>query len=227
MASALKCPKCQQPLDDDADGEYICCAGELLQWRCEQCAKVSEGFAFPYGQCPHCAGPLQRLGARDVAGAAVHEAIRSAFEIELGGRDFYTAAAAQAGDASLADLFKRFAEMEAEHMATLSRRYHVAAPPAASSFSLARAAIYAGVHGAPERPQQLFRAAIALEQRAASYFADKANDSAQGSPERELYRELAAEEREHAELLRLELERWLQGRAGQMLAPDAAAARSR
>lgn len=213
------CPKCHQPLDDDGDGEYICCAGEVLQWRCAQCAKVSEGFAFPYGQCPHCAGVLQRLGPRDAAGAAAQEAIRSAFEIELGGRDFYCRAAAQAGDAALADLFTRFAAMEGEHMATLSRCYHVAAPPAGSSFSLARAAIYAGVHGAPERPESLFRVAIALEQRAAAFFTDKANDSAQGSAERELYRELAAEEREHVELLALELERWLQGRAGQMVRP--------
>lgn len=211
------CPKCHQPLDDD-EGEYICCAGEVLQWRCAQCAKLSEGFAFPYGLCPHCGGRLQRLGAREVAGAAAHEAIRSAFEIELGGRDFYRRAAAQCTDPTLVDLFTRFAEMEGEHMATLSRRYHVAAP-AAAGFSLARAAIYAGVHGAPDAPQPLFRVAIALEQRAAAVFTDKANDSAQGSPERELYRELAAEEREHAELLALELERWLQGRAGQMVQP--------
>lgn len=221
MASGLKCPRCQQPLDDDGDGEYICCAGEVLQWRCDQCAKVSEGFAFPYGLCPHCAGTLQRLGARDVAGAAAQEAIRSAFEIELGGRDFYRRAAAQAGDASLADLFTRFAEMEGEHMATLSRRYHVAAPAAGAAFSLARAAIHAGVRGAPERPEQLFRVAIALEQRAAAFFAEKAADSALGSPERELYRELAAEEREHADLLALELERWLRGRPGQMLGSKA------
>ena len=211
------CPKCHQPLDDEGDGEYICCAGEVLQWRCEQCAKVSESFAFPYGQCPHCAGALQRLGLRDVAADVPQEAIRSAFEIELGGRDFYRRAAAEAGDAALTDLFTRFAEMEGEHMDTLSRRYHVAAPDNGSSFSLARAAIYAGVHGAPDRPEQLFRVAIALEQRAASFFAEKANDAVQGSPERELYRELAAEEREHAELLALELERWLQGRAGQMV----------
>lgn len=214
------CPKCHQPLDDD-EGEYICCAGEVLQWRCEQCAKLSEGFAFPYGLCPHCGGRLQRLGAREVAGAAAQEAIRSAFEIELGGRDFYRRAAEQADEAALADLFERFAAMEGEHMATLSRRYHVAAPAAGSGFSLARAAIYAGVHGAPDRPESLFRVAIALEQRAAAFFGEKANDSAQGSPERQLYRELAAEEREHAELLALELERWRQGRAGQMLMPDA------
>ena len=215
------CPKCRQPLDDDGDGEYICCAGEVLQWRCAQCATLSEGFALPFGLCPHCGGGLQRLGERKFAGAAAQEAIRTAFEIELGGRDFYRRAAAEAGDAALTDLFMRFAEMEGEHMDTLSRRYHVAAPDSGSSLSLARATIYAGVHGAPDRPEQLFRVAIALEQRAAAFFADQAGDRTQGSSERELYRELAAEEREHAELLALEFERWMQGQAGQMLMPDA------
>ena len=46
------CPRCQRPLDDDEP--YICCAGVELRWRCADCHKVSEGFAFPYGLCPHC-----------------------------------------------------------------------------------------------------------------------------------------------------------------------------
>ena len=54
----MLCPKCQRPLDDSADGVYICCAHATLQWRCEQCAKLSEGFAFPYGRCPQCGGKL-------------------------------------------------------------------------------------------------------------------------------------------------------------------------
>jgi glutamate synthase (NADPH) small chain len=212
------CPKCHQPLEDDADGEYICCAGEELQWRCRQCAKVSEGFAFPYGLCPHCGGALQRLGVRSFESDPAREAIRTAFEIELGGRGAAVEVAAEAKDPALADLFTRFAEMEGEHMTTLARRYHVAAPSTPSTFSLARAAIYAGVHGAPHEAAELFRVAIALEDRAANYFDEKAHDTALGSAERELYRELAAEEREHASLLTGELERWQQGKSGQMVA---------
>ncbi|MCP6769981.1 hypothetical protein NL529_34545, partial [Klebsiella pneumoniae] len=48
--AAKTCPKCHQPIEGDE--EYICCADAKLQWRCDSCAKVSEGFAFPYGQCP-------------------------------------------------------------------------------------------------------------------------------------------------------------------------------
>jgi rubrerythrin len=140
----------------------------------------------------------------------------------IGGRDFCRRGSF-ARDAALADLFTCFAAMEGEHghaVTALSRRR------AGGRLQLQPGARRSTpVHGAPDRPEQLFRVAIALEQRAAAFFTDKANDSAQGSPERELYRELAAEEREHAELLELELERWLQGRAGQMLTPDASAVR--
>lgn len=207
------CPKCHQPLDDD-EGEYICCAGEVLQWRCEQCAKLSEGFAFPYGLCPHCGGRLQRLGAREVAGAAAQEAIRSAFEIELGGRDFYTRAAAQAGDASLADLFKRFAEMEAEHMATLSRRYHIDIPDPSDGFRLDLATVQAGIEGGIDNPDTLFRAAIEFERRAVKFFTDRAEGTASDSVERQLYRELGAEEAEHVAILETEYARWKEGKAG-------------
>ncbi|MFO1219389.1 MAG: hypothetical protein U1E89_13560 [Burkholderiaceae bacterium] len=215
------CPKCHQPLADDEDGEYICCAGETLQWRCAQCAKVSEGFAFPYGLCPHCGGTLRAEGATQPgARAAALEALRTAFEIELGGRDFYHRAAGTVSDATVADLFARFAEMETEHLETLARRYHVQAPTASTGLSVGRVAIYAGAGSAPDTPEGLFSVAIALEERAAAYFASKADDAAQGTPERELYRELAAEEREHASLLQGELQRWRQGKAGQMMQGD-------
>ena len=95
------CPKCRQPLEGDE--EYICCANSKLQWRCESCAKVSEGFAFPYGQCPACGGKLAPLGERSIADAKALEAVRIAFEIELGGMAFYKRAAAEAKDPDAPD----------------------------------------------------------------------------------------------------------------------------
>ena len=53
------CPRCQRPLEDEEP--YICCAGQELRWRCADCHKVSEGFAFPYGLCPFCKGKLELL----------------------------------------------------------------------------------------------------------------------------------------------------------------------
>jgi len=213
----MLCPKCHQPLED-ADEPYICCAGETLQWRCTQCAKVSEGFAFPYGLCPHCGGKLEALAPRSIDEEAALAGIRTAFEIELGGRAFYQRAAAQSADSALAELFSRFAAMEDEHMATLARRYHVDVPGEPPVYDVDRVAIYAGVERRPGDPGDLFRIAIALEQRAAEFFAGRAEKAVPGSAERQLYLELAAEERDHASLLATEQDRWLAGKGGQMAA---------
>ncbi|ACE99304.1 glutamate synthase (NADPH), homotetrameric [Rhodopseudomonas palustris TIE-1] len=206
------CPKCHQPLEGSE--EYICCAGSELQWRCDDCAKVSEGFAFPYGMCPHCGGklqPLDRAGVSDEAGLG---AIRTAFEIELGGRAFYARAAKETSDPTLQELFLSFAAMEEEHMTTLANRYHVAIPQATEGFHLGTAAIMAGVKGRIGDPTTLFEAAIEFERRAASFFKARVGETPDGSVERQLYRELAAEEDEHVSVLQTEFARWKEGKRG-------------
>ncbi len=122
------CPRCKRPLDDEEP--YICCAGVELRWRCTSCHKVAEGFAFPYGLCPYCKGKLELLDRGAIEGDEAMEAIRKAFEIELGGRAFYQRASQDAKDPYLRDLFARFAAMEDEHMQTLSKRYHAELPDA-------------------------------------------------------------------------------------------------
>ncbi len=198
------CPRCRRPIDDDEP--YICCAGVELRWRCADCGKVSEGFAFPYGMCPHCKGKLSMLERGAIQDDQAMEAVRKAFEIELGGHAFYERAARDAQDEELRELFGRFAAMEREHMETLSKRYHAALPEPSADFQLDRAAIFAGVDRKPEDPANLFRIAIA--------FAREGERAPDGSVERELYRELAAEEREHVALLTTEYRRWQTGKAG-------------
>lgn len=214
----MLCPKCHQPLEEGEES-YICCANASLQWRCVQCAKVSEGFALPYGLCPHCGGKLEVVQPQDIADAAALDAVRKAFEIELGGQAFYLRAAADSSDPVLQDLFGRFAAMEEEHMQTLQRRYHARALDAAGDFKLELAAIFAGVPVRPADPANLFRIAIGMEQRAAHYFEQCAQGATLNSAERQLYRELGAEEREHADLLGTEYARWRAGKPG--LLPDA------
>jgi rubrerythrin len=206
------CPRCRRPVEGDES--YICCAGMELTWRCTECMKVAEGFAFPYGRCPYCKGELQLLQRGLIEGDRALEAIRKAFEIELGGRAFYRRAAREAGDPVLQDLFTRLAEMEDMHMATLSRRYHAELPAPSEDFEIDRAAIFAGVDRKPEDPANLFRIAIAFEQRAAEFFEREGTGAPSGSAESELYRELAAEEREHVALLTTEFRRWETGKAG-------------
>lgn len=206
------CPKCQRPVEGEE--AYICCANQELRWKCGSCGKVSEGFAFPYGMCPHCKGALELLERGAIDDEKGLEAIRAAFEIELGGHAFYQRAAEDAKDPALKDLFGRFAEMEAEHMETLSERYHADLPEPAEDFQIDRAAIFAGVPRKPEDPENLFRIAIAFEQRAVEFFAGQSSRAPAGSVEEELYHELAAEEREHVELITTEFERWKDGKGG-------------
>ncbi len=207
------CPKCHRPLEGEED-VYLCCAEARLEWRCESCGKVSEGFAFPYGMCPACGGVLTALDPRRIEEAPALAAIRTAFEIELGGMAFYQRAAEETAEPVLKDLFQRFAGMEAEHMATLARRYHVEAPSPSDGFQVERAAIQAGIASHPEDPVNLFRIAIAFEERAVDFFSKRGAAVPEGSPEAQLYLELAAEEREHVELLTTELARYRQGRPG-------------
>ena len=164
--------------------------------------------------CPACGGKLSVLDPRRVEEAAALEAVRIAFEIELGGRAFYTHAAQESQEPALKDLFGRFAEMEGEHMQTLTRRYHAQVPQPSEAFKLERAAIYAGIPNHPEDPANLFRIAIAFEQRAVNFFTERGEKCEKGSPEWQLYRELAAEEREHVELLTTEFERYKADKPG-------------
>ena len=99
-------------------------------------------------------------------------------------------------------------------METLSKRYHADLPQPAANFQIDRAAIFAGVERKPEDPANLFRIAIAFEERAVTFFSEQGAYATEGSVERDLYQELAAEEREHVALLTTEYERWKAGKAG-------------
>lgn len=178
-----RCPKCRKPLEDDE--EYICCASATVAWRCTACAKVSEGFAFPYGQCPLCGGALASLDPRPGAEGAALSAVREALAIELGGQAFYTRAARDAAEPAMRELFGRLAAMESEHLSTLARRYHAEVTAPSDDFAIDRAAIYAGIDSRPQDPANLFRIAIACEERAAAFFAGRASDDATGSTVRD------------------------------------------
>ncbi len=211
----MLCPKCHRPLADEDDGPYICCADAPMHWQCGSCGKVSEGFAFPYGRCPQCGGELALRGDDPAhANASPLAAVRMAFEIELGGRAFYQRAAADSRDETLRALFGRFAVMEGEHMETLSRRYHIEPPDVSDNFRVELAAIFADVESRPQDPANLFQIAIALERRAADFFTSRVTQGTAGSAEALLYKELAAEEREHAAILATEYARWQDNKPG-------------
>ncbi|MCW5657174.1 MAG: AMP-binding protein [Burkholderiaceae bacterium] len=212
----MKCSSCDRPLDFAAEGLYVCCAGASRRWRCAACNAEHEGFAFAYGACPSCGGRLLSADASAVDDGA-RAGVRMAFEIELGGRAFYQRAAAETCDPQMRELFIRFALMEGEHMETLARRYHVPhVPLVAHPLRLDLAALFGGVEHRPQDPDNLFRIAIAIEQRAARLFAEHADRADCTSPDAELFRELAAEEAEHALHLGNEHARWRAGRTARI-----------
>lgn len=210
----MLCPECQRPMDEGEGAPHICGAHARLHWRCTQCAALRAGFAFAYGRCPKCGGKLEALDTWRGDQAAALDGIRMAFEIELGGRAFYQRAAADSTDAVMRALFGRFALMEGEHMEILARRYHLDIPDPTPDFRIELAAVFADVPSRPRDPDNLFRIAIALEQRAAAFFAERAGFATEGSAEQRLFSELAEEEDEHARTLQLEFERWSAERPG-------------
>ena len=169
----LLCPHCGQPRTDHDGAELLCCAAAWAQWHCHDCGETSIAFAFPYGRCPRCGGRLT-LGQSSLdpgTDRAAVAAVRTAFEIELGGRAFYQRAAVEATDDAMRALFRRFAAMEGQHMEALARRHHITEiPPAPEVFGTELAALFAGVESRPDEPGNLFRIAIAAEHRAAGFF---------------------------------------------------------
>src|SRR5437667_5174667 len=209
----MLCPKCHRALDEDVE-PTICCAGAPIRWRCRSCAKVSEGFAFPYGGCPLCGGKLERFDSGPVGDASAMNAVRKAFEIELGGQAFYHRAVISESDPVLRELFARFAAMEREHMDTLIGRYHVDLTPVFDAHAIEHAVVFAGVDQRIGDAEDLFRVAIDMEESAARFFEATAGNATAGTAAQRLYRELAAEEREHAALLRTEQARWHERKSG-------------
>lgn len=220
----MQCPQCDAAVDE-ASGPAVCCADAPREWVCRHCAQLVEGFALPYRRCPSCGGELRLREAPQGPGSAARIAIRTAFEIELGGRAFYQRAAAEAKDPVLRDLFRAFAVMEGEHMEKLALRYHIAdIPDPSPQFRIELAALFAGVEHRPQDTANLFRIAIAMEQRAAGFFTSRASLAVPHSPEQRLYQELADEERDHAQLLSTEYQAWMASAAGR--ASEAALARA-
>jgi len=199
------CKKCRRPIEEGED--YVCCAGERLSFQCTSCQKVSEGFAFPYGLCPICGGafaPREELATPE---GALAEAVRRAYEIEIGGVLFYANGARameKAGaDPEVIALFSRLSAMEREHMELLARRYHLEAPDLTGQGpSPVQLAVFSGVETSKDADGvALLRLAVHLEKRAGRFFLETGRKFSEASPEWRLYRELEAEEREHAELL--------------------------
>jgi rubrerythrin len=208
------CPKCHQVLEED----YVCCADVTYTWKCTQCRKLSKGFVIPFGRCETCGGSLTIVDDSAYRDAARLKPVQQALQAEANAYAFYAMLAAEATDPDVRALFASLSQMEREHLENLAAKYHahLEADPAPASHPKIRQIILGGIEGgtgphaghpalgpgprAQDRLLLLYGRAIEMERQARAFFLRQVEGLEEGL-EREVYRELAAEEDEHIALL--------------------------
>jgi len=194
------CPKCHQVLDED----YVCCADVTYTWKCTRCRKLSKGFVIPFGRCEGCGGTLEIVDDSAYRDAARLRPIQQALQAETNAFAFYSMLAAEATDPDVRELFASLSEMERGHLETLAEKYHahLETDPVRAPHPKIRQIILEGIEEVPthDRLVTLYERAIEMERRARAFFLRQVEALEEGL-EREIYRELAAEEDEHIALL--------------------------
>jgi glutamate synthase (NADPH) small chain len=194
------CPKCHRVLEED----YICCADITYTWKCAECRKLSKGFVIPFGRCENCGGVLEVVEDHAYQDAARLKPIRQALQAEMNAYTFYAMAAAEATDPDVQALFASLSEMEREHLENLAEKYHapVEVRPGLTPHPKIRQVILDKIEAVPpqDRLLALYERAIEMERLARAFFLKQVDALGEGL-EREIYRELAAEEDEHIALL--------------------------
>jgi len=194
------CPKCHQVLEED----YVCCADVTYTWKCAQCRKLSKGFVIPFGRCEACGGTLEIVDDSVYRDAARLRPVQQALQAEMNAYTFYSMLAAEATDPDVRELFASLSEMEREHLESLADKYHahLDAGPSGPPHPKIRQIMLDGIEEVPseKRLLVLYERAIEMERRARAFFLQQVEALDEGM-EREIYRELAAEEDEHIALL--------------------------
>ena len=201
------CPKCHRTLEEDE----ICCAQVVYTWRCRKCFKLTRGFAVPYGKCFLCGGALEVIPGRDLGDSMNFQAIRDAVQFELDSFHFYKLARGRAGSPEQRAVLERLYEAELDHLHELEEKYHAHLDREVVELSsdeqhLLASWLFRGIQlDAEAGIAGLYQAALEMERRTRDHFQKLAEELPLGL-ERELCRELAAEEDEHVALLEGELE---------------------
>ncbi len=194
------CPKCHQVLEED----YVCCADVTYTWKCTQCRKLSKGFVIPFGRCEGCGGSLEVMDDSAYRDAARLKPIQQALQAEMNAYSFYSMLAAESTDPDVRTLFASLSEMEHEHLESLANKYHahLDQDSVQTAHPRTRQIILEGIEDVPSRDRlvTLYERAIEMERRARGFFLKQVEALEEGL-EREIYRELAAEEDEHIALL--------------------------
>ncbi len=208
---ASTCPKCHQVIDSDS----ICCADIKYTWKCKSCGKLSTGFVVPYGRCFLCGGEDELLegykGASQEMVAIVQEAVQ--FEVDM--YHFYRMASKSTKNELLKSVLEGLFQKEQDHLNELEEKYHLHFGHDLRELPEKEEKIVFGFifHGIDFRKPndhvlQVYNKAIAMERRTRNRFLMHASALPPG-PQKELYRELAAEEEDHVNILETEREQFL------------------
>ncbi len=209
---ASTCPKCHQVIDNDS----VCCAEIKYTWKCKSCGKLSTGFVVPYGRCYLCGGENELVkgysGAQPELVAIVSEAVQ--YEVDM--YHFYRLAMERTSDRVLRAVLEELYHKEEDHLAELEEKYHLHLDSDLRMLPDQKERIisdwiFQGIDfgKAEGHILQVYDKAISMERRTRDRFLAHANGFPPG-PQKEIYRELAAEEEEHVATLETEREQFLQ-----------------
>jgi rubrerythrin len=205
------CPKCHQPVDSDS----ICCADIKHTWKCKSCGKLSTGFVVPYGRCFLCGGENELIEDYSGASAELVAIVQEAVQFEVDMYHFYRIASQKTKDETLRAVLEDLFHKEEDHLKELEDKYHLHFGRDLRQLPEKDEKIVFGFifHGidfkdAEGHILQVYNRAIAMERRTMNRFLHHANSLPPGS-QKELYRELAAEEEDHVNTLETEREQFM------------------
>ncbi len=208
---ASTCPKCHQVIDSDS----VCCADIKYTWKCKSCGKLSTGFVIPYGRCYLCGGENELTkgysGAQPDLVAIVQEAVQ--YEVDM--YHFYRLATERTNNKVLRAVLEELYHKEEDHLAELEEKYHLHLDPELRFLpkqgeQIASKWIFQGIDFDDSKGHilQVYDKAISMERRTRDRFMKHA-DALPPGPQKEIYRELAAEEIEHVSILETEREQFI------------------
>ena len=206
---ASKCPKCHQFVDNDV----VCCAEVQYTWKCKQCSKLSTGFVVPYGRCHMCGGENEVVEPYRGDEPGKIAIVQEAMQYELNMYHFYKLGMERTQNAQMKVVLEEMYHKEEDHLAELEEKYHVhldagvreMTPDAEKIYS---SWIFSGIDfDDTDHVLKLYDRAIEMEKRTRDHFKAKAAELGDG-PDKEIYRELAAEEEDHVAILETEREQF-------------------
>jgi glutamate synthase (NADPH/NADH) small chain len=209
---ASTCPKCHQVIETDS----VCCADVKYTWKCKSCGKLSTGFVIPYGRCFLCGGENELLQGYSGVQAELMAIINEAVRLEVDMYHFYRLAMGRTSDTVLRAVLEELYHKEEDHLDELEGKYHLHLDPNLRRFPelsdrIASEWIFRGIDfdDAENHIVQVYDKAISMERRTRDRFLEYAKTLSPG-PQREIYRELAAEEEDHVSILETEREQFLE-----------------